>query len=120
MTEPKTSQMEAGHTPLPWKSDCFLVTSGRDWICHCGGMLHPAGPRATEAEANAAFIAKACNSHNSLLSACEGALKSIFCGYSGQGELPIPSPNGRCDCEHCHAARQLQSAIGAAGGGKGV
>ena len=46
-----------GHTPGPWKADCFLVTAFKNHIGHTGGFLPIS--RAEEAEANARLIAAA-------------------------------------------------------------
>lgn len=60
------------HTPLPWANDCFVVKSlangavgiyGGIVICHTGGWDVRNG---RDAEANAEFIVRACNSHYQL------------------------------------------------------
>ena len=59
---------QQAHTPLPWHNDCFQIKSEAtgDNINHTGFGCLPIN-RSSEAEANAAFIVRACNNHYELL-----------------------------------------------------
>lgn len=70
---------ERTHTPLPWaitvpKKEPFgwWIHAGDVLVCSCGTR-----PLSDEALANAAFIVRACNSHDDLLAACEAALTRL-------------------------------------------
>lgn len=70
--------MSAGHTPLPWEaaSDGCLrraTPSGMDFLRIASPWVESAWNCDETAEANAAFIVRACNSHYELLEALEKA-----------------------------------------------
>lgn len=73
--------MESKHTPTPWKVWDHPVPAGEIHIGATGTpliakvMLRDAS--INEFEANAAFIVRACNTHEELLFAAEFALKQI-------------------------------------------
>lgn len=94
---------EQEHTPGPWKSVISEHTSEPvvrepqgETVAVCCEILEG------EAEANAAFIVKACNSHDELLSAAETAAEIIRGSY-GQEDSLLP-----CDCQ---AVNVLERAI---------
>lgn len=67
---------EAKHTPLPWRDNGPYVTAKGDWHAPVCILVSSEDPRPTagaaaktraEADANGAFIVRACNSHAELL-----------------------------------------------------
>lgn len=71
--------MNASHTPTPWRVE-KRVTKGQFVITHHIVSLkgdHIANVTPCDVDANAAFIARACNSHAELLSALEAMLAYI-------------------------------------------
>lgn len=71
MTSKVTSGKVQAHTPTPWQSDNDVI--------FCNGHFAIAktiklGIPEKESKANAAFIVRACNSHEELLEACKSAL----------------------------------------------
>ena len=71
------------HTELPWEvikdGELVYIDSGSINICDLYHMHENGAYTKYDAEANAAFIAKACNNHESLL----GALKDLMASISG-------------------------------------
>lgn len=64
-----TTQQTAKHTPLPVRAiNDAVITPDRQLICLCYGE---------QANANAEFIVRACNSHYELLDAAKDALESL-------------------------------------------
>ena len=67
------------HTPGPWRSaggSVYLDRDGLDMltvVAKCPRRQHSPVIRKADAEANAAFIARACNAHEDLLAALEFA-----------------------------------------------
>ena len=67
------------HSELPWKvekikieeRDILIIQSEKYNICSIAGRL------SKEAEANAAFIVRACNNHEKLVIACKMALDAL-------------------------------------------
>lgn len=109
MTAPKPSQQ-------PWTTR-GAISNGRVFIADIYAGPHFVGSfvGGTEAQANelANTAIAARNSHDSLLSACEGALE-VIC-FSRLGEQ---SHRPSCECKSCVVVKQLQSAIAEAGGGE--
>lgn len=78
--------MEIQHTETPWKwhaqgdaNEYCLLTSGGDWVISFrqnGGLID------AKQRANAAFIVKACNTHDLLIAALEQVLEL---GANGPG-----------------------------------
>lgn len=57
-------------TPGPWRQNVLLVTDKRGGtIAHCTRWEGATVPKPEVAEANAAFIVRACNAHDELLAA---------------------------------------------------
>lgn len=78
------TQEQAQHTPLPWKQHTgngktYANVRGADdrWVADCGSRSDDI------AQANAAFIVRACNCHDDLLAALQNALASLHI-------LPMP------------------------------
>lgn len=70
--------MSAQHTPVPWHVGPhykYDIESREGRICECNGM------GSSRAVANAAFIVRACNSHDDLLKACVDVLAQFAAGY---------------------------------------
>ena len=82
------------HTPAPWRNACFQVYGGDgSRVAHTGmGQLPP--HRSHEAEANAATIVRAVNSHDPLVS----AVNALLSDYRTEG---CPDP----DCHVCKASK---------------
>lgn len=83
---------EANHTPLPWKQK---HAHSRYWIQ--AKKIQVADVSAVEVDgeydhvqtlSNAAFIIKACNSHEALVAACEAAVMTHIPGGSGAVLIP--------------------------------
>jgi hypothetical protein len=70
--------MKTNHSPLPWTPNKYgdlKDANNADVITWALGIGH--GPRSENAEANAAFIVNACNTHHDLVAACTLALALI-------------------------------------------
>ena len=93
------------HTSTPWRNACFQVYgSGNSRIAHTGmGQLPPS--RSTESEANAAFIVRAVNSYDALVTALEDAIAAI---------RPSAGPEEKLNAERAGQA----ALVLAKGGGK--
>jgi hypothetical protein len=80
--------MQTKHTPLPWITDGQKIEGARPGsmytICYLEGT--PFHLRGTEsAAANANFIVRACNSHETLLAALKALCDSPSASYSPTG-----------------------------------
>lgn len=146
-TDPSTRADDAGaggqHTPLPWRvfepsarypgiecdGESFSVVvwddpeTEHDAIFSCEGVQ---GRTRQEAQANAAFIVRACNSHYELLEALEAIEAGTYARPIGERWISedSPSKNDTCihgvwmdeTCEGCLGAH-VQKALGKAKGG---
>ena len=65
------------HTPGPWTVDKYsrIITPTRE-VLLVSGVALPSGnhPKIEEADANAAFIVRACNTHEDLVKACKATI----------------------------------------------
>lgn len=66
------------HTPTPWWNESGVIhAKAADWTPELHSCCHPASanqnidPEDGDAEANAEFIVRACNSHEQLLAGCK-------------------------------------------------
>jgi hypothetical protein len=97
MKEWKDLPVKKKHTPTPWTLKLGL-TSGH-WICKKSGSLYErlaiVDPMPTEEDselsgrANAAFIIRACNSHQALVD----ALEEILCTHDGNQPDALMMPD---------------------------
>jgi hypothetical protein len=69
----------AEHTPTPWTASEDSVFAKRHCLAICDTDIYPPA----ENRANAAFIARACNSHEELVAAAA----AILDGYAGMDEF---------------------------------
>ena len=73
------------HTPTPWKytgdeDGDFVIWGAGDkdnWIANVGGVIQPVGSIDPQEKANAEFIVKAVNSHESLIQLLKSAHEII-------------------------------------------
>ncbi len=94
------------HTPTPWRLEyhpgqrgepaTLIMQEGAEacerWIAECPWGLDGDGDgdcSATEAQANAAFIVRACNAHGDLIAACRAAEQFIRNGVE-YGYIRMP------------------------------
>jgi len=79
------------HSPLPWKQTALIVRSqDGNQIAHCT-RWNSGTPEPYEAEANAAFIVRACNAHDELLAYAkfEQQIETFDCPHEAED---------RCQC----------------------
>jgi hypothetical protein len=75
---------EAKHTELPWHVAGNIVTESHGVaIAKCFDR----GYETPDVLANAAFIVRACNSHDALLAACEAVRQCLEIMDNGQGNI---------------------------------
>ena len=82
--------METKHTPGPWRSkDSTQVYSSGRHIADCGSRNPEGLPRhiGLEDAANAAFIVRACNSHDALVAALKDLFKHCAMIHKYGGEI---------------------------------
>lgn len=87
---------ETKHTPTPWdygyqggkygKGELLITGDKGEEYSALVGQIHTIDPK--EAEANAAFIVRACNAHDELVAALECAAESIEAFGAQAAKLP--------------------------------
>lgn len=81
------------HTKTPWKlASRALITAKTAWqmpiaICY-DAQSHVQGPDAKEADANAAFIVRACNAHDDLVAVVQERIRCIELEAHNSGDDP--------------------------------
>lgn len=71
--------MNAKHTPTPWQAEGYrVIKQMREEPYEADLIIASTGNSTTEAIENAAFIVRACNSHQELLLACKKAESTLI------------------------------------------
>lgn len=90
MTRKLNPKSKSAHTPTPYQyeeaNERFKRVYQRDRVYEIGNNALKVGIGTIIGEANAAFIVRACNSHEKLLEACKQAIMSLNSILNGEEE----------------------------------
>lgn len=89
--------METKHAPTPWRINGHDICSGPYAVA---GVYGTTGADARTSEANAAFIVRACNAHEALVSALDECERILYARHAD-----TLSPGGREALRAVNAAR---------------
>ena len=84
MNTPKTDTQQS-HTPTPWAVEGWLIVKDKGVRYSIADVMTTANLNDSEKEANAAFIVRACNSHDDLVAAAELLLQQ----YDSSGDFTM-------------------------------